>query len=535
MSEDNSLTSYLKWRGDIALTTAPFNEADALVLAMLSYVDFSGIVPDDGQTMTLLDAGKAYFNGPNADRDHFTFKNYLQVLMESDRFNQAQLSYYVNILNQETQFCALKITLDNGLNYLSFRGTDDSIVGWKEDFEISFKVTAAQQQALAFVSKIMELDDQPYYLGGHSKGGNLAEYAAINVDDEKRKRIQSIFTFDSPGIASELDKPVPSNYLKEHLKRYVPEFSVIGRLFEPQAPSAQIVIANRSGLSQHDAFSWQIEGSHLVKIKHRNPQARIYNELINQWIGDATLEERESLTNDLFSALAAGGAEKITELDKNGFGGFGAILFSFANSSRRTRFVFGSLFSSIWNTLKNLELSRALLSPGSRMAWVLILLGIVCLTYPQYAIRIFASIAAIAALVFCFNRILSTANAKLKPQQKRFFISTYMLIFGLAIALISNNYLLFILAHYFLGVVLLIYAYIKLRQTILSKTSTIGMRLLLGIETIAAFGIGIVIIINPNYFTLKSIVILGILLVVYGFFRLAEELFRYRKRHLKNK
>lgn len=534
MYPDNNILSYLKWRGDVDFSTSPFNNIDALVLSIFSYLELPDIVSNNKKTISLDKAAKLYFADDHPRKDNLQYQELFKLMAKANRFKKARLSYFVSTLTEHTQFSAIKIELEDGTNFVAFRGTDDSLIGWKEDFEISFKITSAQEQAVNLLERILKADDQDYYLGGHSKGGNLAEYAAINIEPKLRKRIKRIYTFDSPGIAEEVGAQLPLKYLKNTLRRFVPEFSIVGRLFEPQGITPTIVTSSRKNLSQHDAFSWQITGSKFDTKRHRNTQSRVYNQLINQWIGDATLDERESLTNDLFSALSAGGATKINELDKNGFGGFGAILLSFTDSSRRTRFVFGSLFSSIWQTIKNLNITRMLFSLDTIVGWILVILGIICLTMPQYAFRAFGALVAFVGIGFSTKQILDTAKSNLKDRQKQFFIISYLIVFALSIALISNNRLLIFLAHYFLGLFLIIYSYIRLRQIILRNVSGIFHIIIVVIEAIISFALGIIVIVNPQAFDRNSIIIMGILLVAYGFFKLIGELFGQRNKMPKN-
>lgn len=530
MYPDNNIYSYLKWRGDIDLTKSPFNEIDALVLAMFSYLNLPGVVSDNGETITVADAAQKYFSSNFSRDNHDYYQDLFRLMANANRFKNAKLSYYVNTLTDQTQFSAIKIQLENGLNFIAFRGTDDSLVGWKEDFEISFKTTIAQEQAATYLSKIMTQDNEDYMLGGHSKGGNLAEYATLNIAPKLRKRIKRIYTFDSPGIAQEVGNQLPKGYLKETLYRFVPEFSIVGRLFEPDNIPATIVESNRKSFSQHDAFSWEITGSHFVTRRHRNPQAKIYNQLLTEWIGDASLEERESLTNDLFSAFAASGATKINELGKNGFGGFGAILISFANSSRRTRFVVGSLFATLWHTFKNQQIIKTLFSKDTIVGWILVILGIISLTAPQYSIRAFGALVAFGGIGFSVHQIIQAANMAIAKKQKQSFIISYLLIFALSVALLSNNQLLIFLAHYFLGIFLIVYSYIRLRQVILHRIVGVFQKIIVFIEAVISFVLGIIVTVNPNYFNRRSIIIIGILLIAYGFFKLVDELFKQRKK-----
>lgn len=530
MYPDNNILTYLKWRGDIDFSTSPFNDIDALVLSIFSYLNLPDIVDSGDKKITLEKAAELYFAPNHPQNDYLPYRELFKLMAKANRFKDARLSYFTSTLTDQTQFCAIKIELTDGTNFIAFRGTDDSLIGWKEDFEISFRVTSAQKQAVKLLETILKADDEDYYLGGHSKGGNLAEYAAINIEPKLRKRIKRIYTFDSPGIAEEVGAQLPMKYLQNTLIRFVPEFSVIGRLFEPEHIHPTIVSSTAKNLSQHDAFSWQINGSSFDIRRHRNPQSQIYNQLINQWIGDATLDERESLTNDLFAALGAGGATKINQLNKNGFGGFGAILFSFADSSRRTRFVFGSLIAAIWQMIKSRHFARVLFSTDTIVGWAMVVLGIISLTLPQYAVRAFGALVAFAGIGFSSHQILSTAKSSLKERQKNFFIISYLIVFALSTALISNNRLLIFLAHYFLGLFLIIYSYVRLRQLILRRIPGIFRIIIVAIEALIAFALGIIVIVNPQAFDKKSIIIMGILLIAYGFFKLIGELFSQRNK-----
>ena len=534
MYPDNNILTYLKWRSDVDFSTSPFNDIDALVLSIFSYLELPDIVDSGSKTITLEKAAKIYFTADHERTDAKQYQDLFKLMAKADRFKDAELSYFVSTLTEHTQFSAIKIALTDGTNFIAFRGTDDSLIGWKEDFEISFKVTIAQRQAVKLLERILNADNEDYYLGGHSKGGNLAEYAAINMEPKLRKRIKRIYTFDSPGIAEEVGAQLPRKYLQNTLRRFVPEFSVIGRLFEPEGINPTIVNSTRKNLSQHDAYSWQIIGSNFDTKRHRNPQSRVYNQLINQWIGNATLKERESLTNDLFSALGAGGATKINELANNGFGGFGAILISLTDSSRRTRFVFGSLFSSIWQTIKSRQIIKTLFSTDTIVGWILVILGIISLTLPQYAVRAFGALVAFTGIGFSVHQILNTAKSQLKDRQKNFFIISYLVVFALSTALISNNRLLIFLAHYFLGLFLIIYSYVRLRSIILRRIPGVFRKIIVGIEAIIAFALGIVVIVNPGAFDRKSIIAIGILLIVYGFFKLIGELFSQRPKMPKS-
>ncbi|MEE8856577.1 MAG: Mbeg1-like protein [Lactobacillus sp.] len=536
MDNDNSnLLTYLEWRGDIPLDKSPFNEIDALVLAIFSYLNLEDYIPAGKKYVTLDSAAKKYFAKEEHERDASQYQQLFRLMSEADRFKKAKLSHFNTTLTDQSQFSAVKVVLEDDTHFVAFRGTDDTLVGWKEDFEISFKETRAQTMSVRYMTKILNEDSASYILGGHSKGGNLAEYAAIHLASQYHDRIKAVYTFDSPGLADEVSGDCNGDYLKRILHRYVPDYSIIGRLFEPKDIEPTIVYSTNGNLAQHDTYSWQIKGHQFVTRKRPNSESRIYNQLISQWIGEAKLDEREALTNDLFDALAASGSTKINQLDKNGFGGFGAILLSVANSSRRTKFVLGNLFSSIWRMIKDQQIGSALFSRDSLTGWLLVLAGIISLTAPNYAFKAFGVLVAAGGIMFSFNHILKVSVSAFKPHQKRFFIITYLILFAVSVALLSNNQLLIFLAHYFLGIFLLFYAYGRSRKIILHKEHGIFRMIITGAEALISFALGIVVIINPEYFNHRSIIIIGALLIAYGAFKLLGELFTHRpkmpKRH----
>lgn len=529
--DNSNLLTYLEWRGDIPLEKSPFNEIDALVLAIFSYLNLEKYIPSGNKEVTVAEIAEKYFASSSESTDASQYQELFKLMSEADRFKNARLSHFNSTLTAQCQFSAVKIVLEDGTHYVAFRGTDDTLVGWREDFEISFKETKAQLLGARYLKEILASDDHNFILGGHSKGGNLAEYAALHLSADYQRRIKAVYTFDSPGLADEVEGAygqVNDKFLKQVLHRYVPDYSIVGRLFEPKDIEPTIVYSTNSNITQHDTYSWQIKGSQFVTHKRPNSESRIYNQLINQWIGQATLEERESLTKDLFEALEASGSTKINQLAKNGFGGFGAILLSVTNSSRRTKFILGSLFDSIWQMIKSQQIGSALFSKGSLTGWLLILLGVVSLTAPGYAFKAFGILASLGGIIFSVKHILSVSVTSFKPQQKHFFLITYLALFAISVALLSNNQLLIFLAHYFLGIFLLFYAYGRTRKIIMRDQTGIFRIIITALEAIVAFTLGIIVIINPEYFNRQSIVEIGILLIVYGAFKLIAELFNHR-------
>lgn len=209
-----NILEYLDWRGDLTLLERPFNEVDNLILAEICYLDFSGFVPAGFQTqqVTLLDAASAYFAAHPETNMGVLVPDQIPVLVEhaakTARFGDIRLLGYVNRIDEETQtqFSALTMLLPDGSAYVAFRGTDDTIVGWKEDFNMAFTPEIpAQKYAAEYLRQVSAaLPFRPLLVGGHSKGGNLAVYAAVFCGQDVQKRILAVYNNDGPGFYSSL-------------------------------------------------------------------------------------------------------------------------------------------------------------------------------------------------------------------------------------------------------------------------------------------------------------------------------------------
>ena len=191
-----NLLDYLAWRGDLPLERDPFNSVDALLLSCLSYVDFADVAPGMGEgKITLEEASERFFtlHSPEElaqDKSFISFApSMLKALADSDRFKDAYILNYVNDtdISREIQFSAIEIDTSDGATFISFRGTDDTIIGWKEDFNLSFMTVPAEDEAVAYLKKVADGKNNTVRIGGHSKGGHLAVYSAALADDKLKQ------------------------------------------------------------------------------------------------------------------------------------------------------------------------------------------------------------------------------------------------------------------------------------------------------------------------------------------------------------
>ena len=370
-----NIVDYLKWRGDILLDDCPFNDVDNLVLSLFSYLGFDGIVPSErsNKTVLLSDACQKMIESIKKDPSLISGLSridttFLEALIDSPRFAKARLGKYVNRLdhNKNMQFASLTIYLPNGSRFISYRGTDGTLVGWRENLDLSFKITAADKRAAQYLeARIREYlrDTQTsagthILVGGHSKGGNLASYAATVLPQELLPYIDRVWSNDGPNMCPGVLDSTAHDILGEKYIRILPQFSVVGMIFnDPQTPFT-IVKSSETGMMAHDGISWQVERDHFITCSDFTPECKKVNEAFSSWYTDLPLE--------LFDALEAGGAVYFNEITASG-SSLRAVLAALMNTDRRTWSVFADLFGALVSasasTIREQMNPRQLFSP----------------------------------------------------------------------------------------------------------------------------------------------------------------------------
>lgn len=318
------IMDYLKWRGDLSLKQAPFNEVDHLILSQLAYVNFDGIVPgvtyDEEVTLEWVCDLFFKINDENEVLKKKSFKRVAPMLMkkmaETRRFKDMKLCNYMNQIDYklQKQFAALQMKLEDETVYVAFRGTDDNLVGWKEDFNMSFMTTVpAQLEAVQYVNQTLASNQKKIRMGGHSKGGNLAIYAAVKCEEIIKEKIVEVYNNDGPGFNEAMI--TSSDYQKMHnkIKTIVPQSSIVGMFFEHEVEYT-VVKSKQMGMMQHDAMSWEIIGTHFVYLEEVTRRSQILNHTLKGWINSLEEKEREQFIQALFSILEATGAKTISDL-----------------------------------------------------------------------------------------------------------------------------------------------------------------------------------------------------------------------------
>jgi len=341
-----NLFDYLAWRGDLSFTQSPLNPVDFLIFSQMSYLPFDGIVPGphikEGVSMNLaLNKLKEKMRVCKSDTD-LGFKEdpeLIDALYTSDRFRNCQLHGFINKINteQEYQFSAICIYTGDGSSSVVFRGTDASLVGWKEDFNMCFMdVVPAQIEAVNYLEEISAFLDGSLRTGGHSKGGNLAIYAASFCKKNIQKRITEIFSYDSPGFNEYVLANEGYLAIKDRIKSYVPQTSVIGMLFE-HGNNLNVIKSSETGLMQHSLYSWEIMQTGMIRVDNVTSGSRFIDKTLRDWIGSLDSEEREKVVESMYTILGASDVRSIHELENSFVQSMGKIIKFMGNIDEHTR------------------------------------------------------------------------------------------------------------------------------------------------------------------------------------------------------
>ena len=297
----------------------PLNELDILALTELTYLSFDNLL--DQSVNRLSDVATRV----PRESTMLTNKERLQLLdqlSQHKRFKNSKLSNFVNDIDVELQkqFAAMTYRLNLDTYLIVFRGTDDSIIGWKEDFHMTYmNEIPAQKHALTYLEDFFKQHPkQKVLIAGHSKGGNLAVFAASQIQPELQEKISAIYTYDAPGLQAHLTETTGYQDIIPKIHRYVPQGSVIGMMLE--VPDTPIVVRSLAlgGIAQHNTFSWQTEGTHFVQLEAISSESLQIKDALKEWMDSVPDEELELYFNLFFGTILESGINSINDLSSTG-------------------------------------------------------------------------------------------------------------------------------------------------------------------------------------------------------------------------
>ena len=346
-----NVCDYVRWRGDLTLEQSEFNEIDNLILARFSYFPFDKIIREN-EIATIKELSRRFSN-QDVTKLPILWKDDVELfplMGNSKRFGGMLVTKYINKIDaeQEKQFSAITVLMPDGTIYVSYRGTDNTIVGWKEDFNMSFKSHIASQiSAKQYLEEIAkEYPSSKIIIGGHSKGGNIAVYAATFASKEVKDRIINVYNNDGPGFCEDVIETTEYQEILPRVHTYIPQSSIIGRLMNHKEKYT-IVESVQRGIMQHDLYSWQVLGKEFVTLKKLTNESEFIDKTIKDWLENVEPEKREQVIDAVFEILNTTEAQTMKELKANWFANAKTILGTYKNIDSDTK-------EMVWQTVNEL-------------------------------------------------------------------------------------------------------------------------------------------------------------------------------------
>ena len=337
---------YLNWRGDLSFDTVPFNKIDALLFAQLSYTLFDGVVPASfSEKKTFTQVAKEFSelsDYENRINIGFLINDRTTELMfkcaEVERYRNVELCGFRSIYNEDNveQFAALTFLID-GKPLIALRGTDDTIIGWKEDFNIAWlPQIPAQKDALDYFNEAAAALKGNFIFAGHSKGGNLVINTAVKCGKDLQKRIDAVYNFDGPGFDAEFFKTEEYKAVENKIYSFYPGCSVVGMIFH-HPENFEIVQSEGFTFWQHDAMNWQIMGGNFINLADFTDESRLFYKAFNEWIDKLDLEQKRSFVETMFCILEASGAKTNNEIEKDALKATAKMVAAYADLDKSKR------------------------------------------------------------------------------------------------------------------------------------------------------------------------------------------------------
>jgi len=315
-----TMIGYIKEYGRHSFSEIPINDVDSLILCQLSYLKFDGMVPDvreNGRSVSLEELAlhreyEQLFADERYERDN---RALFEAALASRRFHNLRINCYINIVEKEweTQFSAVTFLLDDGTLYVAFRGTDETIVGWKEDFNMAFlSPVPGQAYSVKYLNMVTGKLHKPFYVGGHSKGGNLAVYSAMKCAPKIQERIIKIYNMDGPGFRPEVLEECSYKDISDRVVKILPQSSVIGMIFEKDI-HYNVVESKSFGLLQHNPYTWLVQDGKFVKVDEIYEGRKWMNNTLNEWILSLNEQQLRVFVDALYRIISASQADNLID------------------------------------------------------------------------------------------------------------------------------------------------------------------------------------------------------------------------------
>ena len=352
-----NVCDYVKWRGDLSLEQSEFNEIDNLILSRFSYFPFDEIIKEN-EVVTIKELSER-FRKQDISKLPILWKDDVDLfplMGESERFGTLLATKYINKIDpeQEKQFSAITVLMPDDTIFVSYRGTDNTIVGWKEDLNMSFKSHIASQISAKKYLEIIaqEYPDKKIKIGGHSKGGNIAVYAATFAPKEVKDRIINVYNNDGPGFCEDVIETPEYQEMIKKVHTYIPQSSVIGRLMNHREKYT-VVESVQKGIMQHDLYSWQVIGTEFVTLEEVTNGSEFVDKTIKNWLENVEPEKREQVIDVVFDILNTTDAQTMKEIKSNWFTSARTMMTSYKNIDNETKDMIWKAVGELLKSAKN--------------------------------------------------------------------------------------------------------------------------------------------------------------------------------------
>lgn len=355
---------YLQWRGDLSFKERPCNEVDNLILSELAYTEMEKIVSgvDSDETVRISDLLKQYldlgFDQSETLNDPLPL---LKAAAATKRFGNIGAGRFINkiCVEKQLQFSAVCFYLDDNKIFVAYRGTDDTLVGWREDFSISYlSETPGQKEAVDYLNAVLNHTNCDLIVGGHSKGGNLAIYASAFCEKAQKNRIKKVYSNDGPGFNSKVTGLPEYKEILDKVEMIIPEDSIIGMLLSNKDKKKVVKSSASGGGPQHHPFTWLVNGVRFEEADGQSSSSIFWDKALDQWITNMDDKQREEFTSAIFDSLEEAGLTTLSDISENRLESYGAIIKA-AKETGNQQSIMDNLMKlavagkeTLWNELK---------------------------------------------------------------------------------------------------------------------------------------------------------------------------------------
>jgi len=340
------LFDYLDWRGDLSFSQVPLSSLDMLLLSHLTYSNIEGLVSSSfDERISFNQLGKIFKTAPDYEQRTNTGvlinKRTSELLLKcskTKRFKNVQLCGFVSVFDEDKveQFAAVTFIADDK-KIISYRGTDDTVVGWYEDFNLAcMDEIPAQKDALLYFKNACEKMEGNFSFVGHSKGGNLAVNTSVKCGLEAQKRIDEVYNFDGPGFYKEFFESSEYKNIEKRLYSFYPEFSVVGMIFN-HPEKYKILKSTGFAIMEHDAMTWQLMGKDFTTVKNFDEASVVFHNAFNDWVSKLSVDERKKFVDALFQVINAPGLKTLDAINKTALSSSAKMIGAFASLDKTTK------------------------------------------------------------------------------------------------------------------------------------------------------------------------------------------------------